>query len=154
MDMSVINSKTVKKKENSESDEEELNLTTIEQKKPSEKNNAINNEAHRKLNPLSAAKYKNSAAPTNENRSKTKSPFKYSNTDTQAHNISVNKTPQGKNKNNSKNPNLLPISFVEVNFPADTMLRSPGKNKLYEKIFQRAQQLDIEEKIRHEEVSS
>jgi len=138
-------------------DEEELKLQPIENMKTPKKTtfrpnsetpskNSTNiNEAHKKLNPLNSAKYKNTTPiALSNNRSKTKSPFRSS----KIHDISIsNTTPKEINKNNAKN--LMPLYYN--NNPGDIMKKSE-KNQLYEKIFQRAQQVDMEEKMKHEEV--
>lgn len=140
-------------KQNKESDEEEeeLKLEPMDTSKiPPKKNpltptldtnKANNSEGHKKLNPLSAAKYKNATPTANNNRSKTKSPFRASKTELREKSI-----PPKENKNK---PNLIPLNYT--NGAVDIMKKSE-KNQLYEKIFQRAQQLDLEEKIKHEEV--
>ena len=140
-----------KQNQQSEEEEEELKLEPMDTSKitpkktpltPTLDNNKGNtNEGHKKLNPLSSAKYKNATPLTSSNRSKTKSPFRASKNELREKSI-----PPTENKNK---PNLMPLNYT--NGAVDIMKKSE-KNQLYEKIFQRAQQLDLEEKIRHEEV--
>lgn len=143
-----------------ESEEEELNLITVSEKKTTiiKQVGPAANENYKKLNPLSAAHYKNPNLPqeNNVNRSKTKSPFKYTSREAnEKSDLSVGKNLSKSKTNNTKNPNLLPLSFGDnnANMNSDLMSKTPGKYKLYEKIFQRAQQIDNEEKIKHEEVN-
>jgi len=137
------------KNEKEESEEEELKLQTVENTKTPKK--AQINEAHKKLNPLSSAKYQNNVL--NSNRSKTKSPFRTNSEETtQEKYVSNNKTPK-ENNNIAKNQNILQLNFNNKGGDgADLMKKTPVKNQLYEKIFQRAQELDLEEKLKHEEV--
>lgn len=152
MNLSLGSALVSPEKQNQESseEEEELKLEPIDTSKITKKspltptldnNKANNSEGHKKLNPLSSAKYKNVTPVTSTNRSKTKSPFRTSKTELREKSI-----PPKENKNK---PNLMPLNYT--NGAVDIMKKSE-KNQLYEKIFQRAQQLDLEEKIKHEEV--
>ena len=139
------------KNEKEGSDEEELKLQTVENIKTPKKTQI--NENHKKLNPLTSAKYQNNTL--NNNRCKTKSPFRTNYEEmTPEKYVSNNKTPK-ENNNIAKNQNILPLNFKNKGGGdgTDLMKKSPGKNQLYEKIFQRAHDLDIEEKLKHEEVN-
>ena len=138
-------------------EEEEIKLETIDnniktpKKTPVANNN--NNEIHKKLNPLNSAKYQNNG--TNSNRSKTKSPFHTMIPDNKPPEKSTShkhQTQKEITQSSGKNQNVLPLCFN--NSPVDLIKKMPGKNQLYEKIFQRAQQIDNEEKMKHEEVIS
>ena len=145
------------KQEESE-EEEELKLEPMENKKTtkkspltpnmeSSKTNNVNGEGHKKLNPLNSAKYKN-VTPVANNRSKTKSPFRTSKTEFKTYDKSISGSTQKESKNGGNKPNLMPLF---TNSPNDIMKKSE-KNHLYEKIFQRAQQIDLEEKMKGDEL--
>lgn len=99
-------------------------------------------EGHKKLNPLSSAKYKNASEGQNP-RSKTKSPFRGVKTEKD------NRPVHPEANKSSARPNLMPIYFAGA--PGE-LIKKPEKNQLYQKIFLRAQQLDLEEKLKDEEV--